>query len=169
MWLEPGWDRQRQRKAKHSTASVTCFYWIVLQWMSDDKMFSHSLMLFCTALIHKASASSQHMTKSLHLWEDQPDTLSLQLPREWRMRVLLSAAEQFLKVHLCYLYLFTCAWWACVLWWMGVVSFGVAGYREANWNFMWLAVVYPWLPGLVNSALSLSLSLSPSSFFVTFI
>lgn len=72
-----------------STTLPTCFYWIVLHWLSDDDMLYCSLMHICKALIHKPAAAD---SKNL-IAEEQCDTLSLQLHRECGVKLCLSVAS----------------------------------------------------------------------------
>ena len=59
-WLHSDVIRTWVREAGgRSTASVTRFYWIVVQWASDDEMFSGSLVHSCKTLIHKPSLRQQ--------------------------------------------------------------------------------------------------------------
>lgn len=65
---------------RHTTATTTRFYWIVLQWMSDDKMFYCSLMHLCAAIVHNPTAAH-----STIVWQRSSHTLyQANESDEWR-------------------------------------------------------------------------------------
>lgn len=99
-WLHSDVIRTWLRWAGGCSATLpTCFYWIVLHWLSDDDMLYCSLMHICKALIHKPGAAD---SKNL-IAEERCDTLSLKLHRECGVKLQFD----WIIVFICCFYLLT--------------------------------------------------------------
>lgn len=128
-WLHSDVIRTWLRWAgRRSTASATCFYWIVLHWMSDDMMLYCFLMHIWTALIHKPRVEGvvRHFITPIAIRVQD----EIAVVYQWTVSAFVSC---------------TCLLVSCVLWRMAAVLIEYLKTERLFEISYCLGVVYPWL------------------------